>query len=245
MLHGARRKEGKFPRIKNKEEAKNQSGEGGLRLWQSGCPRDLFLVETGYRSWTCRRWEDETEMTAHLGFFQRYGSWGSFCLLSKWDGKCMVCSVLDENQTKPQKQTNKKQLPRELLTTVCLLISSGFKFILAMWSRKPHNERGMQSSLWLVLPCLYHSEWGSPRSLFLLTLSLLFEKILHLQGFKCMFHWPEWFVRHLSSPSCKSHGRVFLAGHSAEGIILDSANKKEGGMDLDRRPALSATRCKG
>lgn len=160
----------------------------------------------------------------------------------RWEVHGVFCSRRKPNQTT---KTNKKQLPRELLTTVCLLISSGFKFILAMWSRKPHNERGMQSSLWLVLPCLYHSEWGSPRSLFLLTLSLLFEKILHLQGFKCMFHWPEWFVRHLSSPSCKSHGRVFLAGHSAEGIILDSANKKEGGMDLDRRPALSATRCKG
>lgn len=85
---------------------------------------------------------------------------------------------------------------------------------------------------------------GSPRSLFLLTLGLLFEKALHRQGFKCMFHWPEWFLRDLSSPSCKSHGRVFLAGHSAEGIILDSATKKDGGRDLDRKPALSDTRCK-
>ena len=91
-----------------------------------GTQEAWFSVETGDRPWTCPRWEDGIEASAHLGFLKGYGSWGESYLLSKGDGKHMVCSVLD-----------KKALPREFSTAVCLLISSGFKFTLPMWSRKP------------------------------------------------------------------------------------------------------------
>lgn len=81
---------------------------------------------------------------------------GKAYLLSTGDGKCMVCPVLDT-----------KGWPREFLPTVFLLISSGFKFTLPMWSRKPQDERGLQSSLWPVLSCIYTTgvPKGSPRSL--------------------------------------------------------------------------------
>lgn len=160
---------------------------------------------------------------------------GKAYVLSMGDGKCMVCPALDT-----------KGWPRGFLPTVCLLISSGFKFTLPMWSRKPQDERGLESSLWTVLSCICTTgvPKGSPRGL-LPKLGLAFEKGLRLQGLKPTLHWPEPFLRHLPSPSCKeTRGLSIFSWAQCGGDILDSAHKKEGGMGTGSEVCLSDIRCK-
>lgn len=76
-------------------------------------------------------------------------------------------------------------------------------------------------------------ERGQPQKASLPKRGLFLAKGLHLQGLKWIFQWPEVFLMHPPPlpAAWKLVGWVFLAGHSAKGIILDSANKKEGEMD--------------
>lgn len=138
------------------------------------------------------RWN---EATAHLGFLKGYGSWRKNLLVVKrrWQAH----------------RLDKKRLPREFLTTICLLLSSAFKFPLPLWSRKPRDEKGMQSSFWPVLPHLGPTGVinGHPGALLLPKVGLLFGKGLRLQELKPICRWPELFLMHLLSPSCKeTHG---------------------------------------
>lgn len=76
-------------------------------------------------------------------------------------------------------------------------------------------------------------------------LGLAFEKGLRLQGLKPTLHWPEPFLRHLPSPSCKeTRGLSIFSWAQCGGDILDSAHKKEGGMGTGSEVCLSDIRCK-
>lgn len=225
--------------MKKKLKTRAVNGDGGHGYW--GCwqfsPYPGGLVFSGDRRLALDPSKVGRWNSGHRppGIPVGYGSWGETYLLSTGDDKRMVCPVLGT-----------KGLPREFLPIVRLLLSSGFKFTLPMWSRKPQDEKGMQSSPWLVLSyvCTTGVHKGSPRSL-LPKLGPVFEKGLCLQGLKPTFHWPEPFLRHLPSPSCKETcGLSIFSWAQCWGNILDSAHKKEGGMGTRSEACLSDIRCK-